>query len=53
MKQAQIECDGIQETLQEQMNKLEETDKRATNVSFAMLFKKTCLCYCHALIFFG
>lgn len=33
MKQAQIDCDEVQETLQEQMNKLEETDKRATNVS--------------------
>lgn len=34
MKQAQIDCDEVQETLQEQMNKLEETDKRATNVSW-------------------
>ncbi|VDP26636.1 unnamed protein product [Schistosoma curassoni] len=33
MKQAQIDCDEVQETLQEQMNKLEETDKRATNVT--------------------
>ncbi|KAH8849239.1 Tropomyosin, partial [Schistosoma japonicum] len=28
MKQAQIDCDEVQETLQEQMNKLEETEKR-------------------------
>lgn len=33
LKQAQTECDEIQESLQESLNKMEETDKRATNVS--------------------
>ncbi|KAF5395089.1 hypothetical protein PHET_07950 [Paragonimus heterotremus] len=31
LKQAQTACDEIQESLQESLNKLEETDKRSTN----------------------
>ncbi len=34
VKTIQSEVDEIQESLQEAISKLEETDKRATNVSF-------------------